>query len=145
VEIRAHNSIGFSHPSQIIVRTAPTPGGAGTGSYDSITSADAGLDLPVIIVLVALVLLITLILVDVTCYKVNQTGLIYGITHKLCNKKQRPESGPKVTTQEKQPFVEPEETKLPLPTTVIVDEDGGMKATNGNGTKSGRHTSDSSV
>lgn len=50
--------------------------GSHAGSYDSVIgkSTQASLSFPMIIALASLVLIITLILIDVTCYRMKKTG-----------------------------------------------------------------------
>jgi len=86
VEVRAHNDIGFSVPSELVFKTA------------------TGVDIPpvqppypnrlssvVIISIVLAVLFTVLVVIDVSCYFANNTGILYILFGMCCRKKKRDE------------------------------------------------------
>ncbi|XP_021944493.1 fasciclin-2 isoform X2 [Folsomia candida] len=134
VEIRARNAIGKSQPAQIIVRTSPIPGDS--SSYD-LMRGESFQSLPMLIVIIAVVLLLILLFVDVICCKINQMGILWAITHKLCHKKKSRESLVKTgnndaSIHEKQPLADDngyrQHSHIVVPETMKV---------NGNGNKNG--------
>lgn len=83
VELRAHNSIGYSTPGQIIVRTAR---GGDTMMYHNDTTH---LSSSMLIALVVAALFVILIIVDVSCFFVNDTGLLWLMCGKKGSRKPR--------------------------------------------------------
>jgi len=79
VEVRAHNYIGFSVPGQLVVKTAR---GSDPGHY---MHDPSHLSSSVIVSLVVAVLLVILVIVDISCFFVNDTGLLY----LMCGKEKR--------------------------------------------------------
>ncbi|XP_024080358.1 fasciclin-2 isoform X1 [Cimex lectularius] len=77
VEIWAHNIIGFSTPGQLFLQTAR---GSDTMMYHN---SDAHLSSSLLIVVVVAALLVILIIVDVSCFFVNDTGILW----LMCGKK----------------------------------------------------------
>ncbi|XP_025420023.1 fasciclin-2-like isoform X1 [Sipha flava] len=85
VEVRAHNEIGYSVPSELVFKTA------------------AGVDIPlqpqhqhhlsstVILSIVLAVLFTILVVIDVSCYFANNTGILYILFGMCCRKKKREE------------------------------------------------------
>ncbi|CAI6366710.1 unnamed protein product [Macrosiphum euphorbiae] len=86
VEVRAHNEIGFSVQSELVFKTA------------------TGVDIPpmqppytnrlssvVIISIVLAVLFTVLVVIDVSCYFANNTGILYILFGMCCRKKKRDE------------------------------------------------------
>ncbi|BET00679.1 Fibronectin type III domain [Nesidiocoris tenuis] len=77
VELRAHNSIGYSTPGQLLVRTA-----RGNTTMKQHTN-DMPITSAMLIAVVVAALLIILFIVDVSCFFVNDTGLLW----LMCGKK----------------------------------------------------------
>uniref|UniRef100_A0A0A9ZHK9 Fasciclin-2 n=1 Tax=Lygus hesperus TaxID=30085 RepID=A0A0A9ZHK9_LYGHE len=71
IELRAHNAIGFSTPGQILFRTA-----RGDGPHSARTS-DGPITTAMLIAFVVAALFVILFIVDVSCFFVNDTGLLW--------------------------------------------------------------------
>ncbi|XP_054257112.1 fasciclin-2-like isoform X1 [Macrosteles quadrilineatus] len=80
VEIRAHNIIGFSVPGQLVVKTA-----RGSDDNGPAKHSDPHLSSTTIISIVVAALLIILVIVDVSCFFVNDTGIL----HIMCGKSKK--------------------------------------------------------
>ncbi|XP_059086244.1 fasciclin-2-like isoform X2 [Tigriopus californicus] len=78
VEIRAHNHLGFSPSSTIIIKTAQGEGSSVVPWQAQKASVPVGIILGVILI----VLLIGCIIADVICCKVNQAGVTYLISER---------------------------------------------------------------
>lgn len=104
VELRAHNSIGDSTPATLRFRTAR---GIGPVPIESAPNMSSGL----IIGIVVLSLLVILIIVDLTCFLVNRTGLI-ALCCERARKKKKDEEDPKLGSEEKKPLNSPAEKSI---------------------------------
>lgn len=83
IEIRARNVIGDSTPGEITLKTA-------RGSDSEIHKSDqAHTNSAIIVILVVAVLIIIFIIVDVSCYFVNDTGLLWLMCGKGHSRKSR--------------------------------------------------------
>ncbi|ODM98957.1 Neural cell adhesion molecule 2 [Orchesella cincta] len=62
-------------------------------SYDLIKGETPGVDnLPMMIVILVAAVFVILFLVDISCYRINQTGIIWMVSNRMCNKKKSRES-----------------------------------------------------
>lgn len=81
IEIRAHNNLGYSPSSRLVIRTA-----RGSGNYSTLPPFhESSIPLGVIIGVIVAILLLGFVLVDLTCFKINSTG----ITYMVCQRAKR--------------------------------------------------------
>ncbi|XP_050547079.1 fasciclin-2-like isoform X1 [Daktulosphaira vitifoliae] len=85
VEIRAHNEIGYSVPSELVFKTAM---GADIPLQPTYSNR---LNSSVIISIVLAVLFTILVIIDVSCYFINNTGILFILFSMCCRKKKRDE------------------------------------------------------
>jgi len=86
VEVRAHNDIGFSVPSELVFKTA-----TGVDIPPMQPPYSNRLSSVVIISIVLAVLFTVLVVIDVSCYFANNTGILYILFGMCCRKKKRDE------------------------------------------------------
>jgi len=82
VELMAHNQLGFSAESILIIKSGRGPSDAVTKKPGPWKTNIDSVPLGPLIGGVVAVLLLVLLLVDISCYKLNQTGLTYLICKK---------------------------------------------------------------
>ncbi|CAH1128831.1 unnamed protein product [Ceutorhynchus assimilis] len=104
VELRAHNAIGDSTPATIRFRTARGIGPVPLDSNPQMSSA-------MIIGIVVASVIIILIVVDLTCFLVNRTGLI-AMCCERTKRKKKDEEDPKLGSEEKEPLNQPVEKSI---------------------------------
>ncbi|XP_050443303.1 fasciclin-2 isoform X2 [Adelges cooleyi] len=85
VEVRAHNDIGYSVPSELVFKTAMGADIPLQPAYSNRLSSS------VIISIVLAVLFTILVVIDVSCYFVNNTGILFILFGWCCRKKKRDE------------------------------------------------------
>ncbi|XP_060530160.1 fasciclin-2-like isoform X2 [Cylas formicarius] len=107
IELRAHNAIGDSSPAQIRVRTA-------RGTNPQVQIKKPAMSSSMIIGIVIGAILIVLIVVDVTCFLVNRTGLIALCCEQRKKKKKKDEEDPKYGSYKAAP-AHPNSLNLPQP------------------------------
>ncbi|KAL1138703.1 hypothetical protein AAG570_008765 [Ranatra chinensis] len=83
VELRAHNAIGFSTPGQVYIRTAKG------GENLVVQNSNIHLSSSLLVAVVVSALIIVLIIIDVSCYFVNDTGLLWLMCGKKSPRKSR--------------------------------------------------------
>ncbi|GFG32210.1 hypothetical protein Cfor_02031 [Coptotermes formosanus] len=103
IELRAHNKIGFSTPGEVVIKTAR--GKYTLKSLDPPVSATEGAALSsgAIVSIVVASLFVILIFVDLSCYVVNQAGLLMLICEKMRGSKTSDEDA-KLGSDEKEPL-----------------------------------------
>jgi len=85
IEIRAHNNLGFSPSSQLVIKTA-----RGSGDFSTLPPfQETSVPLGAIIGAIVAILLLGFILVDLTCFKINQTGITYMVCRRARKKAAR--------------------------------------------------------
>jgi len=85
IEIRAHNTFGFSTKSHLVIKTA-----RGTGEYSTLPPfQDTQVPLGAIIGAIVAILILGFILVDVACFKINRTGITYMVCKRAKKKSQK--------------------------------------------------------
>lgn len=61
--------------------------------HDLIKGESAPVDnLPILIVILVGVVFVMLFLIDISCYRINKSGIIWSLTNRMCNKKKSRES-----------------------------------------------------
>lgn len=85
IEIRAHNAIGYSTPGEIVLRTVR---GSDTQMYHNDKTPFSS---SLLITVVVAALLVILFIIDVSCFFVNDTGLLWLMCGKKKSKKPREE------------------------------------------------------
>ncbi|XP_071549557.1 uncharacterized protein [Panulirus ornatus] len=80
IELRAHNDIGFSTPSEAVIKTPNDPT-AETGPNTEETT-EPGLGIGIIIAIVVIAVLVTAVVVDVACFFTKNAGLTATIVGK---------------------------------------------------------------
>ncbi|XP_042205865.1 fasciclin-2-like isoform X3 [Homarus americanus] len=85
IELRAHNEIGFSIPAEAVIKTAHDPSAVPGASPDE-EKANGGIGIGIIILIVVIALLIIALVIDVTCFCVNNAGCIAFICGKRDSK-----------------------------------------------------------
>lgn len=96
LEVRAHNRIGYSEPTQVIIQTA-------AGVVQEPEPVQPARDSSLLVGVVIAVLLAVVVLCDLTCYAVNKRG----ITHMLCSRARGSSGSAKLTEEaasEKEPL-----------------------------------------
>ncbi|XP_063229305.1 fasciclin-2-like [Bacillus rossius redtenbacheri] len=101
VELRAHNNIGYSKPGQIVIKTAMDPSSRGTDSL--VSTSSSGLSSGVIVAIIVAALLLIFVIIDLSCYCVNKSGILMLVCEKTCRSKQEDEDA-KLGREEKEPL-----------------------------------------
>ncbi|XP_067012050.1 fasciclin-2 isoform X2 [Anabrus simplex] len=96
VELRAHNSIGFSSPGQVIMKTVPGAGLPAERAEDPVLSSAA------IVIIVVASLFVLLIIIDLLCFCFNKSGIIMAICEKTRSKPD--DTDIKLGREEKEPL-----------------------------------------
>jgi len=99
IEIRAHNNFGFSPSSRLVIKTA-----RGSGDYSTLPPfQEAAIPVGAIIGAIVAILLLGFILVDLTCFKINQTGITYMVCRRARKKHSRINKNNKRQSERKGP------------------------------------------
>ncbi|XP_047476200.1 fasciclin-2-like isoform X3 [Penaeus chinensis] len=84
IELRAHNSIGFSTPAEAVIKTAHDPSAPPGNDEAAASTASPGVGLIAGIVVIAV--LVIVVIVDLTCYCTNNAGLTAAVLGKRGDK-----------------------------------------------------------
>ncbi|KAF2360252.1 Fibronectin type III [Trinorchestia longiramus] len=155
IELRAHNSIGYSSPAELVIKTANDPnapvsdGSAGTASNhfsNEATGPPAGnpyteptLGIGIVIAIVVVGVLVLLIVLDISCFFCRDAGVTASLVRAVANKekdkeamlhngKNNSDSNGFSKGSDSSPLDSQERDKDPTETTPMIDGDTGDKA-----------------